>query len=438
MARVIVQHHKILVMVCINIANLLCHSVYSVLAAFFPQEAKAKGMSDDAVGITFALFAAVIFICSPFAGRLMSTNGKVWVYMAGLVIVSFSTISFSVASLLPAGAPFATWCLLMRLLQGVGSAMEETAAYAIIADIDTERVSLYLGICEISTGLGYMVGPPLGGSLFSLGGFAAPFLILGLALLPTAALIYYKIPPDNHRLGKEESRTDVTMQTLLRNPQVVVIALASMLANSDYAFLEPTLGAHLADQGLANTPDAIGMLFSVSSITYTLACPVIGVLANRERFGPRPIIVSGLLLQLLGFMLIGPSPLLRLKSLQMGQMITSLVLFGVGESMSMTPVMDDMMNSCGGDSDACVNSLSSVMAASFSLGQMLGPLIGSALTSRFSFAWACTAMALVLLIHTSFIMIAEVWSPRPRLKDTARYMELSLVNAPDPESAVAD
>merc|ERR1712087_280588 len=143
------------------------------------------------------------------------------------------------------------------------------------ADIDTERVSLYLGICEISTGLGYMVGPPLGGSLFSLGGFAAPFLILGLALLPTAALIYYKVPPDNHRLGKEEARTDVAMQTLLSNPQVVVIALASMLANSDYAFLEPTLGAHLAEQGIANTPDSIGMLFSVSSITYTLACPVI-------------------------------------------------------------------------------------------------------------------------------------------------------------------
>ena len=34
---------KILVMVCINLANLVCHSVYSVLAAFFPQEGKAKG-----------------------------------------------------------------------------------------------------------------------------------------------------------------------------------------------------------------------------------------------------------------------------------------------------------------------------------------------------------------------------------------------------------
>ena len=35
------------------------------------------------------------------------------------------------------------------------------------------------------------------------------------------------------------------------------------------------------------------MLFSVASICYTLSCPLIGILAARERFGPRPIIVTG-------------------------------------------------------------------------------------------------------------------------------------------------
>ena len=52
-------HRKLLVFFCINIANLGCHAVYSVLAAFFPQEAKAKDMSDDGVGIVFASFAAL-------------------------------------------------------------------------------------------------------------------------------------------------------------------------------------------------------------------------------------------------------------------------------------------------------------------------------------------------------------------------------------------
>jgi len=438
MARVVVRSNKIFVMFCINVANMVCHSCYSMPAAFFPQEAKAKGMSDDAIGITFASFAAVMFLFSPLAGRAMSTYGKVWVYIYGLIIVSAATICFSAASLLPDGPVFAAWCLCMRFLQGIGSAMEETAAYAIIADIDAERISLYLGICEISTGLGYMVGPPMGGALFSLGGFSAPFLLCGIMLIPAALLIYYKMPPDSHRLSKEEVAQDTPIRQLLANPQVLVIAVSSMLANSDYAFLEPTLGEHAAETGLASSPDSIGMLFSVSSITYTLSCPLIGIMANRERFGPRPMIVGGLLFQLLGFLLIGPSPLLRLKSLQMGQLIFSLVLFGVGESMSMTPVMDDMMHSVearGESSDAAVNSLSSLLASSFSLGQMVGPMIGSTLTSRFSFPLACTLMAGVLMVHTACIMVADVWSPRSRVKEGHAYMELTTANAPIVETA---
>ena len=131
------------------------------------------------------------------------------------------------------------------------------------------------------------------------------------------------------------------------------------------------------------------MLFSISSVAYTLSCPLIGILANRapapaaprpaaphrglawdshtwprrrqvalrapdtarpaersaspagSRFGPRRVIVSGLILQLIGFLLIGPSPMLQMGDrVQMPQVALALVLFGLGESMSMTPVMD--------------------------------------------------------------------------------------------------
>eukprot|EP00965_Chrysotila_dentata_P127688 4222237-Pleurochrysis_carterae.AAC.1 len=61
-----------------------------------------------------------------------------------------------------------------------------------------------------------------------MGGFAAPFLLLGMALLPAAALIYYKVPLDVHRLGKEEARTDVPMSTLLRNPQASEASLSCL------------------------------------------------------------------------------------------------------------------------------------------------------------------------------------------------------------------
>lgn len=114
----------------------------------------------------------------------------------------------------------------------------------------------------------------------------------------------------------------------------------------------------------------------------------------------------------------------------MFQMSVSLVLFGLGESMSMTPVMDDMMHSCGPSADAAVNSLSSLMASSFSLGQMIGPLIGSAITARLGFPWACTAMALVLLIHSSVVMVVEIMAPRKRHHEDGGYTELTTVSVP--------
>lgn len=311
--------------------------------------------------------------------------------------------------------------------------------YSIIADLDHEHVTLYLGICEISTGLGYMIGPPLGGFLFSAGGFAMPFIVLGLAVAPAAMLLYSYMPPNSYKVRPDEEGTqaDVPIGTLLKNPQVLVIAIAATLANSDYAFLEPTLGDHAKTMGLASTPDGIGMLFSVAMTSYTLSCPLIGMLAKRERMGPRPVIVTGLLLQLLGFILIGPCPLLHLERLGMGQMLAALVVFGVGESMSMTPVMDDMMHSCGELADESVNALSSLLASAFSLGQMIGPLVGSALTARMGFAWAGTLMAMGLLAHAGIIFFVDALRPRPRLRAEggAAYTELTAV-AVNPTSAV--
>jgi hypothetical protein len=59
---------------------------------------------------------------------------------------------------------------------------------------------------------GYMVGPTLGGILFHLGGFATPFVVLGFALLPAAALIYYRLPPDDRRRSNDEIKGEVSMK----------------------------------------------------------------------------------------------------------------------------------------------------------------------------------------------------------------------------------
>ena len=432
-----INNKKLLVLVCSNIANLCCHAVYSVLASFFPEQAAAKGMSDDMVGVVFSIFAGVMFVVSPVAGILMQQRGKVWVYLCGLGIVSISTILFAAATFVPEGWPFAVWCLSIRIAQGVGAALEETAMYAIIAELDADNLTFYLGICEISTGLGYMIGPPLGGILFVAGGFSMPFVCVGALIAPAALIFYRSMPNDAHCVSKDQERVEpVAMRSLLVNPQVIVMAVAAMLANSDYAFLEPTLGEHASSLGLAKTPDAIGALFSVTIVAYTLSCPVIGLLAKRERMGPRAVIVIGLVFQLIGFLLVGPSPLLQQEQMAMPQMLLALSLFGVGAAMSMTPLMDDMMLSCRKHAEEASVTIAPLIMSSFALGQMIGPLIGSSVSGRMGFPWACTLMASLLLAHLAVIAVVSAVRPRKAMQNRAYVgVEMTSVSEPTAESA---
>lgn len=290
------KQHKLLALVCINASNMACHSVYSVLASFFPQAAHAKGLTGEPIGLVFAIFAAVVFASAPLVAPMLSYHGKRQVYVAGLATVSSATIAFAFADHINNPSAYLTWCLALRCVQGFGSALEETAAYALIAEIDPHAVSFNLGVTEVSTGLGYMIGPAIGGFLFAQGGFALPFVAIGIALLPAMLLILWIVPDDRltgrqQAAAREEMAASTPMRQLLARPQILAIALTAILGNSDYAFLEPTLAGHV--ESIATSSTAVGMLFSVTSLTYTLSAPLMGWLSHKERMGPRNVIIWG-------------------------------------------------------------------------------------------------------------------------------------------------
>ena len=51
-----------------------------------------------------------------------------------------------------------------------------------------------MGFYEISTGLGMIIGPLLGGWLYSIGGFALPFYVVGGMMLFGAVLNLFLVP----------------------------------------------------------------------------------------------------------------------------------------------------------------------------------------------------------------------------------------------------
>ena len=68
--------------------------------------------------------------------------------------------------LVPAGIPFRTLCFLCRWVEALGLAANETASFAIATSLFPNHVSTAIGALQSSLGVGFMMGPALGGALY--------------------------------------------------------------------------------------------------------------------------------------------------------------------------------------------------------------------------------------------------------------------------------
>jgi MFS family permease len=132
--------------------------------------------------------------------------GKRNTYASGVLLLALSTGAFALIDQLHNSTVYALACLVLRMLQGFGAALAETSAYALVASVDREALSLNLGVTEVSTGLGYMLGPAAGGLLFARGGFATPFVVTGAALAAAAAFARFALPASLSQVAPRQQK----------------------------------------------------------------------------------------------------------------------------------------------------------------------------------------------------------------------------------------
>jgi DHA1 family tetracycline resistance protein-like MFS transporter len=121
-------------------------------------------------------FAITQFLFSPLVGNLSDRYGRRPVLLASL-------LGFSIDYLFLAFAPTLAWLFVGRVVAGItGASMTTASAY--IADISSpENRAKNFGIIGAAFGLGFIIGPAIGGLLGGLG-TRVPFLVAaGLCLL---------------------------------------------------------------------------------------------------------------------------------------------------------------------------------------------------------------------------------------------------------------
>jgi DHA1 family tetracycline resistance protein-like MFS transporter len=175
--------------------------------------------------LTFA-YAFMQFIFAPILGNLSDKFGR-------RPVLLLSLLGFGIDYLFLAFAPSIFWLFIGRIIAGIAGA-SMTTAMAYIADVSTpEKRAQNFGIVGAAFGLGFIIGPVLGGVLGQFGTRIPFFAAAGLALLNF--LYGYFILPES--LTKENRRPFnfktanawASLSRLKRYPKVLSLAGALVL-----------------------------------------------------------------------------------------------------------------------------------------------------------------------------------------------------------------
>jgi MFS family permease len=258
------------------------------------------------------------------------------------------------------------WLLVLaRFLQGVAGAATWLPGMALLADhFPAESRGRAMGTAFAAANLGVLIGPPLSGFLAQHAGPSAPFL-LGTALVVLDAGGRFFLLQE----AEPERGPRLPFRLLLANPVIRLFAGAMALGSGLWALLESTLPLDL-DHRLALSPSTIGLCFAAAALAHTFTSPLMGRLSDRV--GRVKVLRIGLLL----VPLLLPLPVLLPKP-----WMVVLAMMGLGSTASFimspcSPAVADQVERQGSQSFA---SAFSILNLSYSLGMMVGPLVGGAL-----------------------------------------------------------
>lgn len=123
-----------------------------------PAGTSAEGEAAPIVGLLASLYAVMLFVCAPILGALSDHFGRRPVLLVSLFGSALDYIAMALA-------PTLWWLFITRALNGLSGA-SMTAANAYIADVTPpEKRAAGFGMAGAAFGLGFVLGPLIGGAL---------------------------------------------------------------------------------------------------------------------------------------------------------------------------------------------------------------------------------------------------------------------------------
>ncbi|MBT2679162.1 MFS transporter [Bacillus sp. ISL-35] len=255
----------------IFLANFFIFLGFQMTLPTIPLFVEHLGGNDQLIGFVVGIFTFSALLVRPFAGRMLETKGRGFIYLTGLAIFVFSVGSFGFAS----GIAF---LFLMRIIQGVGWGFSTTASGTIATDlIPPRRRGEGMGYFGLSGNVALAMGPSLGLALAAAITFKQLFLIsaaLGIAAFLLASRITYKKVEQTEE-NTEKRRWDVYEKSALQ-PSLLLLFITITFGG-----IASFLPLYSAQKGIAG----IEWYFFIFALTLMLSRSFAGQLYDKKGHG---------------------------------------------------------------------------------------------------------------------------------------------------------
>lgn len=327
---------------------------FGIVVPILGQYAERFGAGGFQVGLLFASFSLAQLVCAPLLGRLSDRIGRkpvILVSLLGTAIGSFIT-----------GAAGTLWLLFVgRIIDGASGASVAVAQGAVTDIAAPEERPRLLGLLGAAFGVGFVVGPALGG-LAALGGPHVPFYVAALIALVNAAVALRRLPET-----RPAARTTARAPRRSATARVWSLAVAGFVAIVAFSGFEATFSLFadrrfdLTEAGVAAVFVGIGL--ALVAVQGGLVHPV------SARIGSRAALQGGLVLNAAGLVLLAAATTWWL-------LVPALALLTVGQGM-VTPNLSTLVSLRVPD-DQRGEALGFQQSAT-SLGRVAGPVLAGVL-----------------------------------------------------------
>ena len=276
---------------------------FGLILPLLPFWAEKLGANPVEVGLILTIYAVAQFLFTPVFGSLSDRFGRRPVIIVSLLIEAFSFALTALSGSL-------VMLLIARFIGGVG-ASNMSSAQAVVADVTPpEGRARGMGLIGAAIGMGFVVGPAVGGALAGLGQ-AVPFWVaMGVALVN--ALLVLALLPETRK--RAEATGDVSDQPSRRGgmlggwrrafsspalARLIIINLLFTLAFTAMEAVFPLFTQQVFHWGAMQN----GYIFTyVGVVIVIMQGGLVGALVKR--FGEQGVLIGGLAMLAIGLLLL--------------------------------------------------------------------------------------------------------------------------------------